>query len=239
MAIALDAVDNGTGGSSPTTATSGSLTTTGTNRVLVAMVSAYPGSGGVTVTGITDTAGLTWIKRKAIAPLSLPLWGDQVSAELWYAVASSVVTSLTVTATFSATASLGEITVSAWSGVNTTTPWDTNASLTKTGTSTTNTTPSLTGISTTAANTVLLAMMAPTLSAPLPPAGWTTIDTTGLSAQDNAYKIVSAAQSSITVSFGATDGAHGWLMLVDALQQATAFVYTPIYSHAPIMIWDH
>jgi hypothetical protein len=111
-ALALDAVisTNQTGAGS--SITSGGLTTTKQNDLLVAFINSDgPSTGAQTFKTVTG-GGLTWTLRQRVNTRA-------GTSEIWTAVAPNVLTNLTVTATRSSGSYLGSITVGAFSGAST------------------------------------------------------------------------------------------------------------------------
>lgn len=110
-----------------------SLTTSGTDRIILACVATtLPSGGGVpaTLSTIVDSNGLTWTKRTSHSWLNSA--GDQIyNIELWWAYAHAQQTSNSVVATFSAACgyayaliAVSGVQSSAWAQ-----PFDTDASL--------------------------------------------------------------------------------------------------------------
>lgn len=98
-----------------------SITTTETNTVIVVFVNAENGGSAAATVSTVSGLSLTWTKKASYA-------ASGVNVEIWYAVAAATVTG-TVTITMSGTVDGVNSKVIAFSGVNTTTPWDSNASL--------------------------------------------------------------------------------------------------------------
>jgi hypothetical protein len=96
-----------------TSLTSGALTTTQPNELLVAfLASDGPGSGRQTFSAVTG-GGLTWTLRQRTN-------AQAGTAEVWQAVAASPVAGLTVLATRSSGSYLGSVTVAAFTGADVT-----------------------------------------------------------------------------------------------------------------------
>lgn len=185
--------------------------------VIVVFVAAF---GGTSVTSVSlTTAGLSFTKRTAVSAGSFIL-------EEWYAIAGSAIIadswnitySTGVAATFQAYVSL--------SGANTSTPFDVNGALPALGSNmTANVAPSL-SVSTTNANTIILSALVntdTTVSGANPAAGFTTISFKISNPRTDAqYKIVSATQSSFSVTWGAADTntSATMAMIADAVQAA-------------------
>jgi hypothetical protein len=233
-ALALDGTASGSANASASTvATTTGITTTIGTDIVIAAVSDYANGTAPTVSGVSGCS-LSWSKRGSTGSLSMAST-FQGNVELWYAKAGgSTCSAATITATLSGapTSGVSDIVVFAVSGADNTTPFDVNGSIPKSGHGSTGT-QSVTGVSTTAANTMIIAVTNFDSSKPSPGSGYTTITTTNTSDQDNQYKVVSSKQSSVTVSFGGTSNLFGWVAMADAIQQAGAapssgnFVFIP------------
>lgn len=168
-ACALDGTNGsafGSGGA--TTFTTGPISTTNKNDLILIVESniLLTGSGFGAPTGVTG-GGLIWHQRGASVATNLVSCGSGCALEvsLWWAAASAPLTNQTFTLAMNATwQSNGGYThahVFALSGlVNPAAPWDVNASLPATATNPTRTPSAMTvtGISTSNANDVLLAV---------------------------------------------------------------------------------
>ena len=183
MALALDGSVHGS-----TTATSlgVTLTTSNTDDVIIVIATVNQGP----ITSISG-AGLTW---NFIAS-----GGTGIAAiEIWYAIASSALSSQTITVTQTAS---GFITVDAFgiSGANTSSPFDANASTPATGTTATLT------VSTDTADTFIIGgYRFGSTASPTEGTGWTKIF--GANFQLSEFKIVSSTQSSLSVAIGTGAG---------------------------------
>ena len=180
-----------------------------TNDVLI-MTSIGPTSN---ITGITDSAGLTWHFRKVVTVATNNL-------EIWYAVSSGVLTSDTISVVYGATGFSPRLTVFGINGANLTTPFDPNGSLPASATGTTATTLTNT-ISTNSANDMLLAWVrsSASLGTVTEPSGFSQIVNTGAGA-DQSSKIVSSIQTSLGVVYSWSGATTASGMVVDAVQQA-------------------
>ena len=213
-------------GAATTTVASAAFTSSNSNDVVIALVTPIDTA---TVSSISG-GGLTWIKRVAFTITTSSF--DVASTEEWYAIAASPLTSQVITATLSGPATAATITIFAISGANTTTPFDVNVSLPATNSDVTGTStaPTVTGISTTNANTFLISFVhlpgnGVTLTEP---AGFTRIlAVNGFSGSptfkndwgQSGREIVSSTQSNISVAYSTV---ANWAMLVDAVQAAGA-----------------
>jgi hypothetical protein len=233
--LALDGTGNGFvgQGSFSSVVTTTPLTTANSGDVIIAQVNIVNTSAITqTVTSVTG-GGLTFTKRHSTGSLSgtSPL---QLQIDIWWAVAASPVSSANFTASFSASVPQAGIVVWGVSGANTATPFDVNASLPKVASSTSATaTPTATGVSTTAANTMIFASTVAN-STGNPGSGYTFLATDSVS--DNEYKIVSSVQSNITVAFGAADAGTGYGIIVDAIQQGSAGVTPHFFGFVPATV---
>src|SRR5271165_4918229 len=129
MSIALDT--SGTGIAHGATETPVTISTSGPNEVILLLVQTDV-SASAPVTSVSG-GGLVWTKYKSVA--SHPTSFYYQTLDLWWAPASSALTSQTIEAsigggTFDAMA----VSWASFSGVNTSSPFDTNASLPATGT---------------------------------------------------------------------------------------------------------
>lgn len=101
--------NNGTGAASVTA----TVSTAGTNRVLLATVSYNPGVAGATDASVSGgSGGLTWSRVTGASSA-----GSTVSVEVWVAVSSTTQSSQVITASFSATRR-ATIVVSSYTGVS-------------------------------------------------------------------------------------------------------------------------
>ena len=236
-ALALDGTASGAAvAASSTVATTTGITTTIGTDVIVAAVSSY--ALGIAAPTISSIAGcsLSWSLRSSTGSLTMAgtLQGD---VDIWYAKAGGTTCSAsTITATLSGapTGGRSDIVVFAVSGADTTNPFDVNGTLPGANHSSSGiATPVVTGISTTNANTMLIAVTNTNSSPGNPGTGYTTINVANVISQDNEYQIVSSTQSSVNVAFKAGGTGFGWVIAVDAVQQASAggggdfFPFTP------------
>ena len=230
MTLALDGSSSGM--SFGVTTVAAALTTTKTNDIIVVMVGAEITSGASINVASVAGGGLTWALRKRLqynAGRRTP--PNPQTYEVWWALAPSALSAVSITATFSGAADNATIVAFGVNGAKTLAPWDTNASLPVTNTDviqTDNNPPSVSGVSTTAVNTMLIAGWSNSNAGPAlagPPTGFTEIafpqESSGSdwSWQEVSYQIVSAAQSSITETF--VQGRADWGIIADAIQAAT------------------
>lgn len=175
-----------------------------------------------TTSGVSGCS-LTWTHRTgaATAFLSGGAWSN---LDEWYAVTSSPLSACNVTVTAAGGAvAFQRITYFAFTGINSSTPFDSNASLPaitpeSSGTYTTLTT---TGISTTNASTCMFSFIRTVGAAGTftPPTGWTTLGAAG-TAMAFYYKVFSSVQSSISVAWAWTTANNSAGAITDAVQSA-------------------
>lgn len=201
------ATDGSCSNSGTSSTSSCSITTTASNDIIVVNNVVTPNSGGpYPISGISDTAGLTWNLSTSKG------WtdgtGGSATIETWWAKAPSPVTGDTITVSYTASPTVPwRIAAVGVTGANLTTPFDINAGApaftSGTASSLTNT------ISTTNPNTLLLAFLRDTdataLGTVTRPSGFAQILATG-SYADFSYKIVSSTQSSATYAFSWSNG---------------------------------
>jgi hypothetical protein len=161
------------------------ITTTLPNCVLV-LFTCFNGSGTISVSSVTDTAGLTWTKRTATSVGAQPI-------EEWYAIAASLLSSNVITVNLSAANGYANAIVVAISGANTASPYDTNVSLPALSASATSV-----SVSTTAANTIILGGLRSNNATQTAGAGFALISGANFALVE--YDIVSSAQTSLTVT---------------------------------------
>lgn len=235
MALTLDGHASSVGAAANTATVA--LTTSLTNDIIVVMAfSQKNATPHRTVSGITDTAGLTWTKRSAIAQDSAvgQFITCFIDAEVWWAYSSGALTGDTITVTYSGATDAGVLIAfgvnSSGTAFSASSPWDTNGSLPATNFTAGVVTPSAT-VSTTAANTLLFAVSAGNqIYGGTAASGYTEIDFNtdfgGSGAGESAqYQVFASAQSGITVNGG--EAATSPLFIVDALAQPSAGGATP------------
>jgi len=214
-----------------TSASSGTvtLTTSDSNDIIVVMVEDEDTGNAVlrTVSSVA-ASGLTFAHRSSGSINSSPY----TEMEVWYAAASTPLSSVTITATLSGSIDDASLVAFGVNGANTASPWDSNGALPKTATGTASGNPTVTAVSTSNANDILLGFTGLALAGAGTPAvetaasGYTLIQTqvngggTGASEAAAEYKVVSATQSSISMAFATAN--TNWIMTGDAIQQATS-----------------
>jgi len=223
-------------------ATSGTLnvTTSGTDRILLLFAGMDNVDGTQPQITSIATSGLTWINRTVFQYIDAFNVSWKISTEVWWAYASAQLTSAATVVSFGAGgvshivdgAAVGIVAVSGLT--NFSNPFDPNSSLPKTqhdGAGMIQSPPTVTGVSTTDANDVLLGMWYASTSETVPSgpmSGWT--QDAQISDNDGAgtafirfylqHMIVSSVQSNASVTFTTT--AHNSGMIIDALTSAGA-----------------
>jgi hypothetical protein len=198
------------------------LTTTSPNDVII--VQDAVGAGGTDCTGkdtISDSANLVWTYR-AHAFAS----GNQV--EEWYAVASGVLSSDTITTSF-CTYEYGAVVAFGIAGANTASPFDPNPSLPRVASGAGDN--SIT-ISTTSPNTMILGVMSNLGGQGISdPASFTDVygNVIHWTSKDFDYRVVSSPQSNYAVTWGNTQN-NAWVGLVDAVYGNTAGVSSQAFE---------
>jgi hypothetical protein len=208
------------------------LTTSNANDILVAFIYNNRTSGqgsAITVSSVTDNNTLTWAKApgSSFSFQSAAPGTPFIDVEIWWALAAAAQTNNTVTATFAATMDNAAIIVQAFTGCgNLSAPWDVNGSLPATANSGTAGAPAITGISTTAAGTALLAFVASANTSAgytdqTAGTGYTMIANEVAQAGTNFSKgaaerqAFTAAQSGLTADFAVSW--NGWIAIAHAL----------------------
>lgn len=238
MAIAIDGTPTtGTAHAGTTVNATGGFTPAGANEIVLVFTSAdrTNAQGSVaSVSSITDlgVAALTYTKHKAFSVNNFGASGAYVDIEIWYAITAGA-SNTNPRPNFSTTFDNAAIVVGAFSGINTSTPFDTNASLPNTGSSTSSI-PSLTGNSTSYNKTVLIGTTffsaASDTNAQSAGSGFTALanitssNGTNFSRLSAEYQTTesSSPQSSATVAFSATWA--NWIMIATALVDSSATI---------------
>ncbi|MHB8584878.1 MAG: hypothetical protein ACYDDF_03460 [Thermoplasmatota archaeon] len=144
------------GGASSFTITS--LTTSHTNDVIVLSLVTYSTSSTISVSSISDTAGVTW-QNAARSSFTSCSGLELVNHVEWYGTIASAIASDTITVTLGGTATAGSGIAFGVSGANTAAPFDPNAALPASGVSACSATaaaPTVSGVSTTADTDLLM-----------------------------------------------------------------------------------
>lgn len=230
MALAIDGAVSGTADPPATSVTTGTLTTSNPNDVIIVIMRNSATAPEAPSNWNAPTAtGLTFNKRYSSYDSNsggISVGGSTVlyiELEIWYAVATSVFTgTISASLTGASTGSTLDIIAFGVSGANTSSPFDPSSTFVASST-TSSAQPQITGVSTTNPNTLLFAFTSSSNNAGgtgHPASGYTTIVTPPSGRDDNEYKVFSSSQSSITVSFTTSDevSGYGFVILVDAIQ---------------------
>lgn len=225
MALSVD------GSATNTTAASNACTVTLTTSNANDIIALWARSAG-TASAVSSVSGggLTWNLRKAI------LRGTSVSLELWWALAASPLSSTVITTNFVGSNGANRLTAFGVTGANTTTPFDTDASLPASAQSASSQSEAPT-ISTQNSNTMLIAGLTALggFTSLTYPGGFAQILATG-TVNDYSKSVISSALSSVTETFSWSAAASENILILDAIQQAAgaAGVFNPYYYHQHI-----
>jgi hypothetical protein len=214
-------------------ASAGTATITFTTTVATVIVCTMHSldTGLPVVTGFAG-GGLTWTRvGTAVVSASLNIGNGAArqSIDTFIAVAASAVTAQVFTATYSPIYNAATINCTAWTGVDTTTPLDPNASLPKTAANgtTSPTATTATGVSTTNTAPVIIGIMGTQdANTPVQGTGYT-LDVGNVNGNSFSnetigvqHQIFASAQSSVAVPFSAAVTNADWLYVVIALQSS-------------------
>ena len=177
------------------------LTTADGNDVIILNVA----ENGTSVSSVSDTDGLTW-HEKAVAGTA----GNLIYQ--YYAVAPTALSADTITVTFAGTSYFTDLNAFGITGANTSSPFDTNASLPATANSGT-----ASATTSNADDLVLAAYRFGSDTSPSAGSGWTAINS-GSDYFLSEYQIVAATQSGLAATASTTDEDGG---IVDAVVAAT------------------
>ena len=198
-----------TSGGTPVSPVTLTISTTQANDLVVIVMS---GNTGSSLTGISDTAGLTWYQR-----FSAPNDGRTLIVE--YAIAPTALSSDTVSITWSGGTGNIRLQEFAVTGVNTAVPFDPNVALP--GVTSGSTSPTGTigcGETTTNANDFLFSFSAGG-GTPVPPPGFTEVNSVLTFPGVLAYEVVPSVQSGVTETWtGESDSAGFSVAYCDAIQ---------------------
>ena len=220
-------------GSASTTSSGGTtvtitLATTQNNDIVLVESSSNFLSAATDVTGVTG-GGLTWSNRFSTSTLSVPDSSDFLS--VWWASAPAASSSIRITLTYRNTIDCAAVIAWGVNGANTSSPWDTNASLTRSNAVDSVSQPTVSGVSTDNATDMLFGFAGAgsvgggvnqTARSDFTLLGNTFINACSNSAAIAAeYQITSVATSSGNVGFS-TNYNNPWLMAADAIRQAAS-----------------
>lgn len=181
-----------------------------------------------TVTGITDNKGLTWSKHKSFSD-NASLTNAFNNIEEWWATGLTAIdtgTGTTPTVTISSAADHFAFVCLAVSGMDAAQPWDINASMGSGTGAVASSIPTISGISTSSANTMVfgIATASNTTSCGTPTAGTgytLIIQATGSTGGTNEacvaveFQSFTSTQTGITVPF--SNSVADWMMFTDAI----------------------
>lgn len=225
MALSLDG--HATAIATGATLLTPALTATLTNDIIVAAIflEQLPTGTAPTVSSVSG-GGLTWTKRSSKSGL-LRASNNPCDLEIWWALSTGIFSG-TITITPSVSIDNAACSVFGVNGANTSSPWDANVALPANAEGNTGTANAVTvsGVSTTNANTMLLQFMGGVNSTTeTAGSGLTLIDSateaggTYAAAIASQYQVVSAAQSGASLSFGTNF--DPWFSIADAIQAAS------------------
>lgn len=189
------------------------ITTTHTNDVIIA--AGNQTSSSASITGVSDTAGLTWIHRSHKSDAT-----TNTSFDEWYAISSGTLTADTVTLTVSG--STGRYYLFGVNGANLTTPFDTNASLPGYSANTSISTLSVSSVTTNCSTDAVYAFIRDTtgtLGTITYPDVMTALSATTAGALGG--EITASLLSGTNLTYSWTGGAATALMFADAIQAAS------------------
>jgi FecR protein len=190
----------------PSVATSVSLTTSNANDVIIVDIV----QNGATVSSVTDTAGLQWHLRAVAGAVPFATYE-------YYAIAPNALSADAITVNFVGTTSYVDVNAFGVSGANTSSPFDSNASVPAPTTSTGS-------ITTSNADDFIFAGYRFGFNAtPTAGSGWTAINASG-DYYLSEYQIVSTTQAGLVATASSADENGG---IVDAIVRAPASAPTP------------
>ena len=206
------------------------LTTSLTNDIIVLGIYQENGSFGATIQTVTSVSGgsLTWAQRAGYSRTN----NNAGRLEVWWALAASPLSAVTITVTLSGTTSQWGIIAFAANGPTTGAPFDANVSLPGTADPTTanGTSPVCSSLSTSSATDLLFALygaQSPSLAGiRATPTGFTLLSYGSGFRASIGFKSVTSTQSGVTVTWGGNGGDVAPMMIVDALTASTPAVNT-------------
>ena len=178
------------------------LTTAYVNDVIILDIA----ENGTTVSSISDTAGLTW-QEKAVAGT-----GNDLIYQ-YYAISPNALSADAITVNFTGGATQAELNAFGIAGANTSSPFDTNASI-----PTTSATGTVSATTSNANDLIFAAYRFGSDASPSAGSGWTAINASG-GYYLSEYQIVSATQARLVATASTTDENGG---IIDAVVAASA-----------------
>jgi len=206
MALAIDGQNSG----SVTATNPGlTLTTTGTSNIIVFIARATQGCGAIT--SVTDTLGLTWIKRLSFLFTATA----NFNVEMWYAVTTSAYAGGTITANYTTGVSDAKRLIAySVSGVLTTAPFDPSTTfptykLPGVATSLAPTAPPLDTLN---ANSIIFDILGTESGAGTvtPPSGYTALTAPLGTAHAGAFKVYSSTQTALSPNYAWTTAGYAF-----------------------------
>lgn len=189
------------------------ITTTRANCVLIGYAGINSSTGSLTFSSVTG-GGLTWTFRKRVQFTGA---GFSNTMEEWWAIAPSILSAVTFTATASASASFVVLNVFAVSGADTATPFDANAAVPASASGAAAVAPTV-NVSTSNANDMLIGFIScPGGGGTSAGAGFTQIGFANASSIVE-QKTVTATQTNTAVLSG-TSPTTPWGDLADAIRK--------------------
>jgi hypothetical protein len=207
-------------GNSPITTTS--MTAQANELIMIVITQGNSGSSNIRSFTLSDSfsSHLTYTQRGS----TLSSGSNAEAISVYYAVTDSSHTgSFTITVTPSNYNRNFDVLVFGITGANTASPFDSNGALPKTASNTGSSTPTVTGVSTSNANDMLLAFegqlssTAQTANSPFQSIASLLRNSNGEGCNVQ-YEIVTQTQTNINVQFG--QSVSNWVMIVDAVQRA-------------------
>lgn len=221
MALTIDGTSSASGIS--VTSIPVTLTTGKTNDIIVLVICNRRGFVHTTVSGVSDTAGLTWAKRSSIT-LDDAVSNFFMDFEIWWGASPRALSSDIITVTFGA-AIIGSVLAFGVNGASVSSPWDSNVSLPATASSAANSAPSLSGVSTTTANSLAFSFLYSPAYGIDPGPGTINGSTASQIVSQLVGGVVSAADFAVNgiLSSASANNSHSitdWLFVVDAIAPA-------------------
>jgi hypothetical protein len=207
-------------GSSPITTTS--MTAQASELIMIVITQGNSGSSSIRTFSLTDSFGshLTYTQKGS----TVSSGSNAEAISVYYAVTDSSHTgSFTITVTPSSYTRNFDVLVFGITGANTASPFDSNVALPRTNSNTGTSTPTVTGISTSNANDMIIAFegqlssTAQTASSPFQSIASLLRNSNGEGCNVQ-YEIVTQTQTNISTQFG--QSVSNWVMIVNAVKRA-------------------
>lgn len=220
-------------------------TTTNPNDVIVLWIVTYISGNSITVSSISDSQGKVVWQSSARTSYASCTHKQETTQTEWYGIASTTLTSDVITVTLGGTPTLASGEEFAVAGANTASPFDSNANVPVTVTcmTTSNTYPTVSGLSTSNANDFIFTVYG----------GYTsTVETAGAVAGTTAtimktvtgtgdslaseYTIVSALQTSQSCAYSVAT--QYWGIVCDAMVQAASSGSFTLPAGSSMYLWS-